>query len=254
MGKSMIGSVPDKIAEAAALLKAAGGRCVVLTGAGISVASGIPAFRGSQGLWDRYDPFVYAEIGSFRRQPEKSWEMLVEMLQVIEKAAPNPAHKALAELEKRGLVERIITQNVDSLHQAAGSRRVIEFHGSNRDLVCLDCGYRWAGFELSQASELPPRCPECGSILKPDVVFFGEAIPPTALEEATRAAENARLMLVVGTSANVYPAADMPVLTKRAGGRVLEINLEKTPLTGPVADLTIFRPADEVLPLLLEML
>ncbi len=250
----MTGNLSDKLAEAAAMLRAAGGRCVALTGAGISVASGIPAFRGSQGLWDRYDPFVYAEIGNFRRRPEKSWEMLGEMMKTIEKAAPNPAHKALAELERRGLLETVITQNVDSLHQAAGSRRVIEFHGSNRDLVCLDCGHRWAGFELSQVAELPPRCSECGGVLKPDVVFFGEAIPPAALQEATRAAENARLMLVIGTSANVYPAADMPVLTKRAGGRVLEINLEKTPLTGSVADLTLFQPADEVLPALLELL
>jgi len=230
------------------MIRAAAGKCAALTGAGISVASGIPAFRGSQGLWDKYDPFLYAEIGNFRRDPEKSWEMLVEMLRVIEKADPNPAHLALAELERMGFLQTLITQNVDSLHQVAGNRRVIEFHGANRRLICLECGTNSPLRPLDEYPQLPPRCDNCAAVLKPDVVFFGEAIPPAALAESTRAAEQARLMLVIGTSANVYPAADMPRLTRQAGGRVLEINLEKTPLTGNIADLTIFAPADEVLP------
>lgn len=244
----MNGGIDDRIDSVVEMLKTAGGRSVVLTGAGISVASGIPAFRGSQGLWNKYDPFVYAEIGNFRRHPEKAWEMLAEMFKVIEAAAPNPAHRALAELEERGFLQGVITQNVDSLHQAAGSRRVVEFHGSNRDLVCLECAFRRPGFSLADGESLPPRCPECQSPLKPDVVFFGEAIPPRALDEATQLARAAKLMLVVGTSANVYPAAEMPLLTRQAGGRVVEINLESTPLTGSVAALTIFAPADEILP------
>ena len=245
----MIGNIPDdRLSPVIEMIKEADGRCVALTGAGISVPSGIPAFRGSQGLWDKYDPFIYAEIGNFRRHPEKAWEMLGEMFRVIEKAAPNPAHRALAELEDRGLLKAVITQNVDSLHQAAGSRRVIEFHGSNRDLLCLNCGRREADAALADFSEMPPRCPDCGSVLKPDVVFFGEAIPPKALDEATRLSREADLMLVIGTSANVYPAAEMPLLTRQSGGRVVEINLEKTPLTGPVAELTLFAPADEILP------
>ncbi len=245
----MIGDMPDdKLSQAAGMIRAAAGRAVALTGAGISVASGIPAFRGSQGLWEKYDPFVYAEIGNFRRDPMRTWEMLAEMLKVSEKARPNPAHEALAELEKLGLLAAVITQNVDSLHQTAGSRTVIEFHGANRDLVCLGCGYSAPLRPLDEYRRLPPRCPDCGMVLKPDVVFFGEAIPPQALEASTRLAESARLMLVIGTSANVYPAAEMPLLTRQAGGRVLEINLERTPLTDAVADLTIFAAADEVLP------
>ena len=251
----MIGEKPsNKIADAVTMIRAAAGSCVALTGAGISVASGIPAFRGSQGLWDKYDPFLYAEIGNFRRQPEKSWEMLAEMLRVVERAVPNPAHRALAELEEMGLLRAIITQNVDSLHQAAGSRRVMEFHGANRRLICLECGFEDRLQPLNEYDRLPPRCPECNTVLKPDVVFFGEAIPPAVLTESTQEAEKARLMLVIGTSANVYPAAEMPLLTLHSGGRVLEINLEKTPLTHKVAELTIFAPADEVLPEILRQL
>ena len=234
--------------QAAEIILEADGRVAGLTGAGISVASGIPAFRGSQGLWDKYDPFEYAEIRSFERDPEKVWEMLGEMLSVVEKAHPNKAHKALAELEEKGLLRTLITQNVDGLHQSAGSRRVIEFHGATRDLCCLSCDWRWPDFKLSATRSLPPRCQQCGAVLKPDVVFFGEPIPQQALLEATEAAEKAKVMLVIGTSANVYPAAEMPILTKRAGGKVIEINLEPTPLSGPVADLTILGPADKVLP------
>lgn len=234
--------------RAAEIILEADGRATALTGAGISVASGIPAFRGSQGLWDRYDPLEFAEISSFKRQPEKVWGMLGEMLAVVEKAHPNKAHKSLAELEKKGLLRSLITQNVDGLHQAAGSRKVIEFHGATRHLCCLDCDWRWVNFKISESKSLPPRCQECGSILKPDVVFFGEQIPKWALLEASSAAEKAKVMLVIGTSANVHPAAEMPILTKRSGGRVIEINLEPTDLSGPVADLTILGPADQVLP------
>ena len=145
------------------------------------------------------------------------------------------------------LLQSIITQNVDGLHQAAGNQHVIEFHGATRHLCCLECDWRWVNFKLSESKTLPPRCQVCGAILKPDVVFFGEAIPKWALLEASSAAEKAKVMLVVGTSANVHPAAEMPVLTKRSGGRVIEINLEPTDLSGPVSDLTILGPADEVL-------
>jgi len=234
---------------AAETIVAAAGEVVVLTGAGISVASGIPAFRGNQGLWDRFDPQEYAEINSFRRNPEKVWKMLREMLDVVEKAEPTRAHKSLAELAEKGFLKRIITQNVDGLHQAAGGKcKVIEFHGTTRNLVCPDCGWCWPSFKLDEVGELLPRCQKCDTIMKPDVVFFGEQIPRLALLEATAAAGKAKVMLVVGTSANVYPAADMPLLTKRAGGKVIEINLEPTPISGPVADQTILGPADIVLP------
>jgi NAD-dependent deacetylase len=174
--------------------------------------------------------------------------MLREMLAVVEKAEPNRAHKSLAEFAEKGFIKTIITQNVDGLHQAAGKCQVIEFHGTTRNLICPDCGWRWASFKLADTDKLPPRCQKCDAILKPEVVFFGEQIPRLALLEATAAAEKAKVMLVIGTSANVYPAADMPLLTKRAGGRVIEINLEPTPISGPVADQTILGPADIVLP------
>ena len=233
--------------RAAEIILEADGQATALTGAGISVASGIPAFRGSQGLWDKYDPFEYAEIRSFRSQPEKVWKMLGEMLDVVEKAQPNKAHKSLAKLEEKGLLRTLITQNVDGLHQAAGNRKVIEFHGATRHLCCLECDWRWVNFKLSESKSLPPRCQECGAILKPDVVFFGDPIPKWALLEASSAAEKSKVMLVVGTSANVHPAAEMPILTKKAGGKVIEINLEPTSLSGPVSDLTILGPAAEVL-------
>ncbi len=241
-------SLTQVFEQAAEIMLEADGRAAGLTGAGISVASGIPAFRGSQGLWDKYDPFEYAEINNFKKQPEKVWEMLGEMLAVVEKAHPNRAHKALAELEGKGLLRTLITQNVDGLHQAAGSLEVIEFHGATRDLCCLSCDWRWPDFKLIAVKNLPPHCQQCGAVLKPDVVFFGEPIPERALLEATAAAEKAKVMLVIGTSANVHPAADMPILTKRSGGKVIEINLELTPLSGSVADLTILGPADQLLP------
>ena len=156
--------------QAAEIIMAADGRLVCLTGAGISVDSGISAFRGSQGLWDKYDPSEYAEISSFRLYPEKIWTMLGEMLTTVEQAQPNQVHKSLVEMEERGWLDRIITQNVDGLHQVAGSRRVIEFHGGIRDLVCLECAWRWPQFTLAEAASLPPRCRQCETILKPDVV------------------------------------------------------------------------------------
>ncbi|MCK5679728.1 Sir2 family NAD-dependent protein deacetylase [bacterium] len=233
---------------AAETIVAASGAVAVLTGAGISVASGIPAFRGSQGLWDRYDPMEYADITNFRRDPEKVWMMLKEMLEVVERAQPNRAHKCLAEFAEKGLLQTIITQNIDGLHQVAGSRKVIEFHGSTRNLSCLKCDWRWPRFKLDETQNMPPLCNQCGAVLKPEVVFFGEQIPRHALLEASAAAEKAKVMLVIGTSANVHPAVEMPILTKKAGGRVIEINLEPTPISGPVADQTILGPADLILP------
>jgi len=233
--------------HAAKTIVAATGKVAVLTGAGISVASGIPDFRSSQGLWARYDPMEYAEISSFKRDPEKVWTMLQEMLAVVEKARCNPAHEVLAGLEKKDLLKTVITQNIDGLHQAAGNCSVIEFHGTTKNLVCLECGWRWFGFQLGETEKMPPRCHKCDAIMKPEVVFFGEQIHQAALNRASEAAAEAEVMLVIGTSANVYPAADMPVLTKRGGGIVIEINLEPTPLSAAVADQTILGPAATVL-------
>ena len=154
---------------------------IALTGAGHSVESGIPDFRGKDGLWTKYDPMVYAHIDMFRLHPEKSWEMLAGMLELTGTAKPNAAHFALARLEELGFLKAVITQNVDNLHQEAGSKKVIEFHGNDKHLECLDCGRIYDTSEFQITKKTPPVCKKCTSILKPTVVFFGENIPVKAL-------------------------------------------------------------------------
>ncbi len=222
-------------------------RTIALTGAGISVESGIPDFRSAGGLWSKYDPEEYAHISAFRANPEKVWQMLKEMMELVLGAEPNPAHSALAELEQMGLLNAVITQNVDGLHQRAGSKEVIEFHGSNEWLICLGCGSRREAASLS-LDNIPPRCEKCSSILKPDVVFFGEPIPWEAQTRAFEEAGVCELVLVIGTSAVVYPAAGIPMVAKKGGARVVEINREPTPLTGSVSHYLIQGPAGEILP------
>ena len=228
-------------------------KTIALTGAGISVESGIPDFRSAGGLWSRYDPEEYAHIDGFHRDPVKIWNMLREIIAVIRAAEPNPGHRALAELEEMGYLSSVITQNVDGLHQAAGSRRVIEFHGSNRYLICLRCGYR-GETEAFDTDATVPRCPQCDAVLKPDVVFFGEPIPGDAMREAFEEARQADLVLVIGTSAVVFPASSIPSTARDRGARVVEINLEETPLTGRVSDYIIQAPAGEALPQVVALL
>lgn len=226
-------------------------KTIVLTGAGISVESGIPDFRSAQGLWSKYDPEEYAHISAFRSNPEKVWRMLQEMTELVTGAEPNPAHVALAELEQMGLLSSVITQNVDGLHQKAGTKEVIEFHGSNQSLVCVECGHRKEAASLS-LEDIPPRCPQCGFILKPDVVFFGEPIPWAAQTKAFEEARTCELVLVIGTSAVVYPAGGIPMVAKRSGARVVEINTEPTALTGSVSDYLLEGPAGKILPKIVE--
>ena len=178
---------------------------IALTGAGISVESGIPDFRSAGGLWSKYDPLEFAYIEAFRANPAKVWKMLVELDEILLQAKPNGAHLALAELEKRGILRAVITQNIDSLHQRAGSTVVVEFHGNNRILRCDRCNRRFPR-EVVSLQSLPPRC-ACGSALRPDLIFFGEAIPPDAYHQAMAAAEKCDFMLIVGTSASVAPAS-----------------------------------------------
>jgi NAD-dependent deacetylase len=226
-------------------------KTIALTGAGISVESGIPDFRSAGGLWSRYDPEEYAHISAFRSNPEKVWHMLKEMMELVLGAEPNPAHIALAELEAMGLLKSVITQNVDGLHQRGGSREVIEFHGSNQWLVCLECGNRQEAASLSFET-IPPRCPQCSSILKPDVVFFGEPIPWEAQTRSFEEAATCDMVLVVGTSAVVYPAAGIPTAAKQSGAKIVEINMEPTPLTGHVSDYLIQGSAGTILPRIVE--
>lgn len=220
-------------------------KATALTGAGISVESGIPDFRSSGGLWTRFPPQEYATIHAFSSNPVKVWRMLAEMETVLDRALPNPAHFALAELERAGKLAGIVTQNIDGLHQAAGSRRVLEFHGSHATLSCLYCGKGYGRGEVV-GGPVPPRC-ACGEVLKPDVVLFGEAIPPQALSGA-RELSACEVMLVVGTSAEVAPASQVPSSAKRAGALVVEVNLEPTLLTRSVTDVFLKGSAGEVLP------
>ena len=225
---------------------------IVLTGAGISVESGIPDFRSRGGLWSRFDPVEYACIDSFRANPAKVWRMLLEMDSLISNAEPNAAHYALAELERRGVIKEVVTQNVDSLHQKAGSGRVTEFHGHNRTLRCDRCGAKYAREDVS-LQDLPPLC-GCGSALRPDIVFFGEDIPVEAYKRALAAAGRCDLLLVVGTSATVAPASHLPRLAKSRNAAIVEINPIKTELTDRMTDLHIALPAGEALPAVIKAL
>ena len=208
---------------------------VAFTGAGISVESGIPTFRGADGLWSKYDPKVL-DIDFFTAHPEESWRTIKEIFYdyMGSHARPNRAHYFLAELEKRGILKGIITQNIDHLHQAAGSRNVIEFHGTAQRLVCMECG---ASYDLAQIDlgKLPPFCSACGGLLKPDFVFFGEPIPPYAYERSIALTENADVYLIIGTTGEIMPASQIPYLAREA--KVIEINIEPSNYTKSLTDL-----------------
>ena len=217
-----------------------------LTGAGISTESGIPPFRGKGGLWEKYDPMEVAHIDSFLQDPEKVWNLLFkDMKQVLDKAKPNDSHKGLAKLEELGILKTIITQNVDGLHQIAGSSDVIEFHGNMAWQRCMECD---AHFKTSRVeiTEIPPRC-DCGGILRPNAVLFGEMIPQEALWRSRQVATDCDVMLVIGTSAVVQPAALMPVVAKDSGAKIIEINPEPTPLTADISDYLIKGTAGDVM-------
>jgi NAD-dependent deacetylase len=201
---------------------------VALTGAGVSVESGIPDFRSAGGLWERYPPEEHGTIEAFHAEPERFWRFYRELLRVVGDARPNPGHLALARLERLGVLAAVITQNVDGLHQAAGSSEVIELHGGPDALVCLACGARRR--ERLAALTAAPRC-ACGATLKPDVVLFGEELPRAALARAQELASRCDVMLVVGTSAMVHPAATLPRRAFEAGATLCELNLEPTDLS-----------------------
>ena len=226
-------------------------KTIAFTGAGISVESGIPDFRGAEGLWQKYDPEEYAHIHAFYSNPDKVWLMLKEMFLLIMNAKPNPAHIGLAELERMGLLSSIVTQNVDGLHQAAGSKNVIEFHGSHRTLSCPKCSTKIEGASLT-LEDLPPRCSRCSSLLKPDVVFFGEPIPWEAQIMSFKESKSCSAVLVIGTSVVVYPAATIPVMAKENGATVIEINKEPTPITDETSDYLICGSAGEIIPAIVE--
>jgi len=243
----------DEYRKVAGLIKERG-YVVAFTGAGISVDSGIPAFRGGQGLWEKYDPMEYAEISAFAGHPEKVWVMLREMAEVIFRSQPSPAHIALGSLEKKGFLKAVITQNVDGLHHIAGNANVIEYHGNHRWLVCTSCRKR-VPFTPEMADVHPyPRCERCNKALKPDVVFFGEGIPMAEMLRANEEANRCNVMFIIGTSGVVYPAAEIPYIAKSKGATIVEINVESTPFTSSITDHFFSGTASQVLPKIIELM
>ncbi len=244
---SQMETLKEKIRKAARLLANAR-HAIALTGAGISTPSGIPDFRGPQGLWKRIPPSVF-HIDYFRENPEESWKVFLELYESMKNVKPNPAHYALADLERYGIIKAVITQNIDGLHQAAGSKNVIELHGSLKHAVCLNCGYKTPLEEAIRMAKQSgvPRCPRCGTVLKPDVVFFGERLPLEAIEEALRQAAISDLVLVVGSSLAVTPANQIPLIAKHHGAKIIIVNLGET-LQDHIADVKIEAPVEKALP------
>jgi NAD-dependent deacetylase len=209
---------------------------VVLTGAGISVPSGIPDFRSpGTGLWENVNPMEVAHIDVFRREPDRFWHFYAQRFTTLGDKEPNAAHLALAELESRGLIDAVVTQNIDRLHRRAGSERVIEVHGSIDECVCMECGGRVAlEGVLSLMRDYPgaPECEACISPLKPNVVLFGELLPEEALNDAYAYASNADLLIAIGSSLEVHPVASLPRVTLESGGRVALVTQGSTPYDG----------------------
>ena len=222
------GTEEDAIARAGLALSRAR-RVVALTGAGISTESGIPDFRSAGGLWAIFDPTEYATLSCFLREPEKAWRMYRALAAALVGRKPSPGHSALARLEEAGRLAGIVTQNIDGLHQAAGSRNVVELHGEARQLQCLACG-RLEPARVAHLTPGPaPHCEDCGAFLKPNVVLFEEAVRD--LEIAGDLVRDCDLLLVIGTSAQVVPASGLPARVRAGGGSILEFNLEPTALT-----------------------
>jgi len=237
----------DEVAELLITKRSA----VALTGAGASAESGVPTFRGSGGLWTIFRPEDIATPEAFFRDPENVWRWYKWRLEKLFEAKPNPGHYALAEMERLNILRCVITQNVDELHRVAGSKCLIELHGSIRRMRCVSCGYTERIDDLSRLETLPPKCPRCGSIMRPDVVLFGEPIPMIEWTRALSETYKAKIMLVVGTSGSVYPAALLPHIAKERGSIIIEINPEETELSD-IADIIIRAKSGEALPKILE--
>ena len=216
------------------------------TGSGISVESGIPSFRGKDGIWAKYDP-MSLELNYFFSNPGASWEVIKEIFyDYFGVARFNRAHEVLGLLEKKGMLECVITQNIDNLHQEAGNTIVHEFHGNSKKLVCTSCK---SHFDVDESifKNIPPSCASCSGLLKPDFIFFGEQIPPDAYMASVKAAEKSEVMLIIGTTGEVMPANQIPIYAKQNGATIIEINPEKSLLTDRITDIWLQGKASEVL-------
>ena len=221
-------------------------RTTAFTGAGISVESGIPPFRGENGLWNKFNP-EFLDINYFHKNPEKSWKLIKQIFyDFFGKAKPNDAHKALCKLEQMGLLQSIITQNIDGLHYQGGSKEVYEFHGNSRNLVCVKCS------EIHKAKStdldmLPPKCNLCGSLLKPDFIFFGEQIPEPAQSNSFAEINNADIFLLIGTTGEIMPASMIPFEAAKKGKTIIEINIEPSNYTNSITNIFLQGKATEIM-------
>lgn len=226
---------------------------VAFTGAGISVESGIPPFRGEEGLWSKYNPEVL-DLQYFYRNPGKSWVVIKEIFyDFFGEAKPNPGHFALARLEALGKLDCVITQNIDNLHQMGGSKVVHEFHGNSHKLVCTSCSRHYALEEVNLET-LPAECTDCQGLLKPDFIFFGETIPPDAFQASMAAAQKADVFLIIGSTGEVMPANQIPVMAKNSGAKIIEINPNPSNYTQHITDVFLKGKAGEIMNRLMDVL
>lgn len=242
----------DDYKRVAELIKTSG-HAIVFTGAGISKESGIPPFRGEDGLWSKYDPQML-ELNNYIINTQSSWEIIKKIFyDFFETAKPNIAHFVLAEWENKGYIKSIITQNIDSLHQKGGSKNVIEYHGTNSSFVCLNCS---AIFNTSDIvlSEKVPDCKKCGGTLKPNFIFFGEMIPSDAVKYSSFHAQHTDLVIIIGTTGEVYPAAYIPYEAKQNGANIIEINPDESAFTTKITDIFIKDKASNALSIINDML
>ncbi len=217
---------------------------VVFTGAGISVESGIPPFRGENGLWAKYNP-IFLDTSYFKANPKESWELIKEIFyDFFGRAKPNEAHRILAKWGKQKLIQTIITQNIDNLHQDAGSKKILEFHGTAQTLSCIDCHKQYNSFKFLNL--LPPSCPNCEGLLKPNFVFFSEPIPQQVNQDSIKNAKMADLFILVGTSGEIMPASMIPYVAKENGAKFIEINIKPSKYTKTVSNIFLEGKATEV--------
>ncbi|WP_291323744.1 NAD-dependent deacylase [Desulfonatronospira sp.] len=247
--------VTDNLYQEAARAISRSRNALAFTGAGVSVASGIPDFRSPGGLWSRYDPQEVASDWALNNNPLEVWKFLLEAIRMISSADPNPAHESLARMEGMGFLKAVITQNIDNLHQRAGSRNVIEFHGGADTFYCHKCKkeYNQQQALAMTPDDIPWLCSRCYGVVRPGVVFFGEQIPEKALQQTQRLVMQADLILVAGTSGDVAPAGTLPRWVKDRGGIIIEINLGRTAFEG-ISDIRLDEPAETALPGILEAL
>jgi NAD-dependent deacetylase len=234
---------PEKLKEAKSI--------VFFTGAGISAESGIPTFRGKDGIWNRLKPEELANFNAFLKNPDMVWEWYQHRRNIIHETGPNPAHIAIAEFEKYYEDVCVVTQNVDNLHRRAGSKTVYELHGNIERNYCIDCTEPFEEEHFDYTQKSAPRCKECGGLIRPDVVWFGEFLPQQVFSEGERKAAESDICFIVGTSAVVYPAAFIPLGAKRAGSYLVEINITQTEISG-ACDYSLFGKAGEIMPQVLE--